>query len=81
MNSKVSSQKLASNSAKILKSKGSSKIQKSLAGSVLSQVSLGKTSGKRMETKASKALKSKKSSSITRSLAGSVVSQSSNKRQ
>lgn len=79
MNSKISSQKLAFNAAKILKSKGSSKIQKSLAGSVLSQDSLGKMSGKRMETKASKALKSKKSLT-TKTLAGSVVSQSSNKR-
>ena len=54
MNKKTSSPKMSSNASAILSSNGSSKIQKSLAASVLSQSTPGKVTGKDMETKAEK---------------------------
>ena len=56
MNKKVSGQKLASDASDIMRSKGSSQIQKSLAASVLSQRNSGNMTGKEMETKASMVL-------------------------
>lgn len=69
--------KLAS---QVLRSQQSSGIQKSLAGSVLSQVDKQKMTGSQMEDVASKVLKSEKYSDVTKSLAGSVLSQSDKKR-
>ncbi len=80
MNKKTSSPKMSSNASAILSSKGSSKIQKSLAASVLSQSTPGKVTGKDMETKASNVLNSDKYSDTTKSLAASVLSQSDKKR-
>ena len=45
MNKKVSGQKLASDASDIMRSKGSSQIQKSLAASVLSQRNSGNMTG------------------------------------
>lgn len=80
MNKKVSSKKLASEASDIMKSDFSSRIQKSLAASVLSQRNPGKVSGKEMEAKASKVLQSDKYSEKTKSLAASVLSQSDKNR-
>ena len=80
MNSKVSSSKMATNAAEILNSERSSKIQKSLAASVLSQCSSGKVTGKIMESKAAQVLNSNRYSDVTKSLAASVLAQSDKKR-
>ena len=80
MNKKISSSEMASNASAVLKSEGSSKIQKSLAASVLSQSSSGKVTGKEMESIASHVLNSNKYSDVTKSLAASVLSQSEKKR-
>ena len=80
MNKKVSSSKMATKASGILKASGSSKIQKSLAASVLSQSISGKTTGKNMETKASHVLNSSIYSDVTKSLAASVLSQSDKSR-
>ncbi len=75
-NKKQTSKELASKAGKILKDDNSSKIQKELAWSVLSQTSSWNETWSEMETKASNVLKSSKYSKDTRSLAGSLVSQS-----
>lgn len=80
MNKKISSSKMATNASSVLRSSESSKIQRSLAASVLSQSSSGKVTGKSMERKASHVLRSNKYSDTTRSLAASVLSQSDKKR-
>lgn len=80
MNQKRSSVKLASRAAKILVSTNASKIQRSLAGGVLSQRDIFKQTGKSMEDKASKVLRSEKYSEATKSLAASLVSQSNKNR-
>lgn len=80
MNKKRSSSNLSSNASEILRSNGSSQIQKSLAASVLSQRNTNKITGKAMEEKASMVMKSDKFSSTTKSLAASVLSQSDKKR-
>jgi hypothetical protein len=76
---KQTGSKTASLASKTLQSSGASTVQKSLAGSVLSQSGTGKHTSKAMETKASDALKSGSSSTVTKSLAGSAVSQSQKK--
>lgn len=80
MNSKSSGSKVSNQASKILRSSNSSKIQKSLAASVLSQRNTGKVTGKAMETKASMVMNSKKYSDATKSLAASVLSQSDKNR-
>lgn len=80
MNSKQSGDKIAEQASAILRSGSSSAIQKSLAGSVLSQSSTGKMTGKTMETMASNVMNSSKYSELTKSLAASVLSQSDRKR-
>lgn len=80
-NNKQTSAKVASVAAQTLKNPNASKIQKSLAGSALSQTgSSNQTSGK-MEHKASSALDNPRSSELTKQLAGSVLSQSNKKRK
>lgn len=74
-NRKVSSKKTVAKAAKVLTNKNSSSIQKSLAGSALSQANKGKQTGAQMETKASNVLRSSKYSQTTKSLAASVLSQ------
>ena len=80
MNKKKSSVGLASKAAKILTDKNTSTIQRSLAGSVLSQCDDIKQTGGDMEGKASRVLLSDKYSDTTKSLAASIVSQSNKKR-
>ena len=76
MNRKTSSSAMASKAARALNSNGSSKIQKSLAASVLSQRSASKQTGAVMEDIASYVLQSNKYSNETKSFAASVLSQS-----
>lgn len=76
MNSKASSEKMATEAAKVLRQENASAIQKQLAGSVLSQTSKSKQTGAQMEDIASKVLQSERYSDLTKSLAGSVLSQS-----
>lgn len=80
MNNKRSSSKLASDAAKILNDKNASKIQRSLAGGVLSQRDPSKQTGAAMEDKASRVLQSEKYSDTTKSLDASLLSQSNKKR-
>jgi hypothetical protein len=79
-NSKSSGKSVSRQAAKILSSDSSSKIQKSLAASVISQSNTSKQTGKSMESTASKVLRSPKYSDTTKTLAGSVLSQSNNER-
>ena len=65
MNRKTSSNAMASKAARALNSNGSSKIQKSLAASVLSQRSTSKQTGVAMEDIASRVLQSNKYSNET----------------
>ncbi len=80
MNHKTSSKSMASKAAKASTDKGASKLQKSLAASVLSQRSAQKQTGANMEDVASKVLQSSKYSDKTKSFAASVLSQSNDKR-
>lgn len=76
VNKKQTSKQVASIAACTMRDPNASSIQKSLAGSVLSQMSTSNQTGAEMEAKASRALKSSRSSDLTKTLAGSVVSQS-----
>lgn len=76
MNRKTSSSAMASKAARALNSNGSSKIQKSLAASVLSQRSASKQTGAVKGDIASCVLQSNKYSNETKSFAASVLSQS-----
>ena len=80
MNKKVSGQNLVSSASEVMRLKSSSKIEKSLAASVLSQSMPGKMTGKEMERKASMVLKSDKYSDTTKSFAASILSQSDKNR-
>ena len=71
---------MASKAAKALGDKNASKIQKSLAASVLSQRSSSKQTGAAMEEVASRVLQSNKYSDETKSFAASVLSQSNENR-
>jgi hypothetical protein len=76
MNRKNSRPAMIKLAAETLKSQNSSDIQKSLAGSVLSQANKSNQTGSKMEDVASKVLNSEKYNDTTKSLAGSVLSQS-----
>lgn len=80
MNSKQTSQKMATTASNILRNNNSSNIQKGLAASALSQANSNKQTGAAMETKASNVLKSDKYNEVTKSLAASVLSQSNKAR-
>ncbi|MCV2532790.1 hypothetical protein NQH46_06675 [Enterobacter wuhouensis] len=79
-NDKQSSKDVAHLAAETLNNPNASAIQRSLAGSVLSQAGTKNQTGADMEAKASAALKNPRSSETTKTLAGSVVSQSNKKR-
>ena len=79
-NTKITGKNMGKLASETLHSKNSSTIQKSLAGSALSQRSLSRQTGKTMEVKASKVLSSSKYSVTTKRLAASVLSQSNKKR-
>lgn len=80
MNNKKSGNKVVADAAKILRDTHSSRIQKSLAASVISQSNSSKVTGKTMETKASQIMQSNKYSKVTKGLAASVLSQSDKSR-
>ncbi|QEE50071.1 hypothetical protein FUA48_10920 [Flavobacterium alkalisoli] len=80
MNNKKTSKAMASLAAEKLNDKNASKIQKQLAGSVLSQTGSKNQTSSEMETIASNVLKSPKYSDDTKSLAASVLSQSDKSR-
>lgn len=80
MNNKKTSKQLASLASEKLNDKNASKIQKQLAGSVLSQTGSNNQTSGEMETIASNVLKSDKYNEDTKSLAASVLSQSNKKR-
>ena len=80
MNQKTSSRSIASKASNALTNNNTSKIQKSLAASVLSQRSSSKQTGSAMEDVASRVLRSSKYSAETKSFAASVLSQSNVKR-
>ena len=79
-NSKKSSSKLASMASSILTDKSSSRVQKTLAGSVLSQTTTSHQTGSKMGSIASNVLNSNKYSEQTKSLAASLLSQSNKAR-
>ncbi len=79
-NKKQSSSKMASLASSLLTGSGSSQIQKTLAGSVLSQAGTSRQTGAYMESVASAVLQSAKYNYTTKSLAASVLSQSNKKR-
>lgn len=66
--------------SELLQDPHASKIQKQLAGSVLSQSNTNKVTGAKIEDIAAKVLNSSKYSDDTKSLAGSLVSQSDRNR-
>ncbi|MES2350544.1 MAG: hypothetical protein V4641_23485 [Pseudomonadota bacterium] len=68
--------KVATTAGRTLGNPNASALQRSLAGSALSQSGTGKVTSKAMETKASSALKNPNASGTTKQLAGSVTSQS-----
>lgn len=79
-NTKETSTRIASLAAEILQNSNASQIQKSLAGSALSQSGSSKQTGATMETKAAKVLSSGKYAEETKELAASVLSQSNKSR-
>lgn len=79
-NTKQSSSHMASIASSILTDDSSSQIQKTLAGSVLSQSGTSNQTGAEMETVASQVLQSDKYNDTTKSLAASVLSQSNKSR-
>ena len=80
MNSKRSSEKLASDAARTMTDPQASAIQKSLAAGVLAQRDASKQTGARMEDIASKVLRSDKYAEKTKSFAASLLSQSNKER-
>lgn len=76
MNKKLSSQEMVRQASETLRNPDASAIQKSLAGSVLSQAAKGKQTGAEMEKMASEVLRNDKYADATQSLAASVLSQS-----
>ncbi|WP_145489701.1 hypothetical protein [Yersinia aleksiciae] len=79
-NTKKTSASVTSQAAQILKDPNASAIQKSLAGSALSQASTNNQTGSHMEDVASQVLANPKYSEQTKILAGSVLAQANKKR-
>ena len=76
MNQKVSSEKMTHLAAEILRDPNATHVEKSLAGSVLSQADPEKQTGDHLETVAAEVLRhSDQFSSSAVSLAGSVLAQ------
>lgn len=80
MNQKKTSKSVSSLASDVLKSNSASEIQKSLAGSALSQAQKKHQTSKELESKASDVLKSDKYNNVTKTLAASILSQSNKKR-
>lgn len=79
-NKKKSSPTLASLASAVLTDSDSSQIQKTLAGSVLSQANSSHQTGAEMEGVASGVMQSDKYSDTTKTLAASLLSQSNKRR-
>ncbi len=79
-NTKETSSRVTALAAEKLKDPNSSQIQKSLAGSALSQSNCSKQTGAEIESKASRVLSSEKYAKDTKELAASVLSQSNKSR-
>lgn len=77
MANKHGSSELGSLASEVLRDPDSSKIQKQLAGSVLTQTNTDKVTSGELESQASKVLTSDHYAEKTKSLAGSVLSQTS----
>jgi hypothetical protein len=75
-NPKKTSKSIATLAAKTLQNSNSSKIQKHLSGSVLSQSGTNKQPSKKVESELSAILNSSKFNKTTKSLAASLLSQS-----
>lgn len=80
MNRNRTGGKVSSLAGQVLKNPQASVIQKTLAGSALSQANSKNQTSSKMETVASNVLHSHKYSATTQSLAGSILSQSDKKR-
>ncbi|WP_072006672.1 hypothetical protein [Pantoea ananatis] len=80
-NTKRTGDSIAALAAKTLNNPNASGIQKSLAGSALSQTSSTNQTGGAMEHKASAALKNPNSSTLTKELAASVLAQANKGRK
>lgn len=80
VNKKQTSPTISTLASDVLRNPNASKIQKSLAGSALSQKGTTNQTGSKMEGIASKVLNSDKYNDTTKSLAGTVLSQSNKKR-
>lgn len=80
MNNKKTSSSVASIAARALRKNDTSKIQRRLAGSALSQMQQDHQTGKQIETAAAKVLRSPRYSKETKQLAGSVLAQSNSNR-
>lgn len=81
MNTKQSSPPLAGLASAVLRDGKASKVEKELAGSVLSQASSPKETGAALEKTASAVLRSSAHSDIARRLAASVLAQSDRERR
>ncbi len=79
-NKKQTSPTISILASDVLRNPNASKIQKSLAGSALSQKGTTNQTGSKMEGIASKVLNSDKYNDTTKSLAGTVLSQSNKER-
>lgn len=80
MNKKITSKKISSEAGATLRNPVSSKIQKQLAASALSQRNPYNQTGKTMESKASRVLKSSKYNNLTKKFAASILAQSDSNR-
>ncbi|MCB2361961.1 hypothetical protein [Clostridium estertheticum] len=79
-NKKQTSSTISILASGVLRNPNASKIQKSLAGSALSQKGTGNQTGSKMEEMASRVLNSDKYNDTTKSLAGTILSQSNKER-
>ncbi|HFR4115135.1 TPA: hypothetical protein ACQ31I_002822 [Yersinia enterocolitica] len=79
-NTKKTSASVASLAAQILKDPNASAIEKSLAGSALSQTNTDNQTGAHMEDVAAQVLAEPKSSKLAKTLAGSVLAQANKQR-
>lgn len=76
VNTKRTSDRLASLAGEVLSDDGASKVQRTLAASTLAQVGNRKESSEAMQALAARVLSSDKYNATTKELAGSVLSQS-----
>lgn len=80
MNSKTTSERMASLAAEVLRDADASDIAKRLAGSALSQAASGRQTGADLEELAGRVLSAEKYAATTRELAATVLSQANKAR-